>query len=229
MNKKPKKAHTIDNSRDSRPNSVNYYLHFTKASQKAGSIATESFFQLRDFLTRDINLPSKKDFADVISGIIPKLDNTAKQKQGEPRARKKEELDEIIKRSNEVLAEASTVFPFTLFPDTVTVERSKLIITQRTFFFTSRTLTIHIEDVLNVGGNVGPFFGALRIAIRGLTSEDHFVINFFWRRDAIHLKHMLQGHIMAQHDNIDYRHLEKDKLIKALLRLGQDSDREKID
>ena len=91
---------------------------------------------------------------------------------------------------------------------------------------TSKVLTIHIEDVLNIAANVGPLFGSLTIAIKGLTSEDHFSINFFRRRDVIHLKHIIQGHIMAQHDKVDYRHLERDKLVRALIEMGQDSNPE---
>lgn len=223
--KKANRARHSVKKRNPRPNSVNYYLYFSRASHKAGSIATQSFFQIRDFLGRDVRLASAQDFTDVISSVIPKSKPSLDNNPGET---KKEDLEDIIRRSNEVLAEASTVFPFTLFPDTITVDRSKLILTKRTFFMTSQVLTIHIEDVLNIAANVGPFFGSLTVAIKGLTSEDHFTINFFKRNDAVHLKHIIQGHIMAQHDNIDYRHLDRHKLIHTLIELGKDSNPEKV-
>ncbi len=225
--KKANNARSVKRYRSIRPNSVNYYLYFSKASNKAGAIATQSFFQLRNFLSKDIALPSTADFSDVITTIIPKLSNYKTTDSDNINSKESNEnLDDMVRRSNEVLAEASTVFPFTLFPDTVTVDRSKLIITQRTFFMSSKVLTIHIEDVLNIAANVGPFFGSLTIAIKGLTSEDHFSINYFHRKDVIHLKHIIQGHIMAQHDKIDYLHLNKDKLIKTLIELGRDSNPE---
>jgi hypothetical protein len=37
-----------------------------------------------------------------------------------------DELSRIVSHSHEVLATATTVFPFTWFPDTVTVDREKL-------------------------------------------------------------------------------------------------------
>ncbi|HEX5796888.1 MAG TPA: hypothetical protein VFX86_00685 [Candidatus Saccharimonadales bacterium] len=223
-----------------RPRSLTYYLKATKATKKIGSIATNGFFQVRDFLVKEIPLPSARDITGSLTGffnrspVLSGRTETASAKQpSEKNGNKKnnnsfedDDLETIVKNSNEVLAEATTVFPFTLFPDTVTVDRTKLTITQRTFFWSGKVTTIHIEDVLNISANVGPLFGSLTIAIKGLTSEDHYSINYFWRKDAIHLKHIIQGHMMAQHDKIDYRHLEHQKLIRTLLELGQDSNPE---
>lgn len=198
-----------------RPNSLDYYLHFGKAGKKIGSLATKGYFQVRELLEKDLSFPRVRSLRET-----PAKDHPASQHQETVT----EEVDELVQRANHVLAEASTVFPFTLFPDTVTVDRTKLTITQRTFFMTSHVITIHIEDVLNVAAHVGPLFGSLVIAIKGLTSEDHFRINFFWRKDAIHLKHVIQGHIIAQHDKIDYRRMEHKKLLDTLVGLGHDSN-----
>lgn len=42
-------------------------------------------------------------------------------------------LAEAVDASQAVLFEANTVFPFTLFPDTLKIDRDKLVITRRKF------------------------------------------------------------------------------------------------
>lgn len=132
-------------------------------------------------------------------------------------------LKQVIARSNEVLAAATTIFPFTLFRDDMVVDRTKVTITKRTFFFSKEVMSIRVEDILNVKAVVGPFFGSLILAVRVLSSEDHHSINFFWRKDAVHLKHIIQGYIIAQHNGIDCSGQTKEELIETLTELGNDS------
>ncbi len=132
-------------------------------------------------------------------------------------------LKKVVAQAHEVLASANTVFPLTLFPDTVFVDRTKITIIRRNFFWSSDVMSIRIEDVLNVSASVGPLFGSLTIASRVMSTTDHFQINHFWRNDAAHLKHIIQGYVIAQHNNIDTAHLTKDELIDTLRELGHDS------
>lgn len=131
-------------------------------------------------------------------------------------------IKKMVKLSNEVLASARTVFPVDPFPDTVVLDRTTLNITKRTFFFSNDTLSIRIEDILNAHVNIGPFLGSLTIASRILSSEDHFTINNLWRKDAVHLKHMIQGYIIALHNEIEISHLSKEELIETISELGHD-------
>lgn len=129
-------------------------------------------------------------------------------------------LEKIINQSHEILAEANTVFPVTLFPDTVVVDRTKVTIIKRDFFMSSDTMSFRIEDVLNAEVTVGPLFGSLTIASRVMSTTDHFRIDHFWRKDAVYLKRIIQGYVIAQHNKIDVAHLSKDELIKTLDELG---------
>lgn len=132
-------------------------------------------------------------------------------------------LKKAVQQAHEVLARANTVFPVTLFPDTVLVDRTKVTIIRRNFFWSEDVMSIRIEDVLNVSASVGPLFGSLTIASRVMSTTDHFQINHFWREDASHLKHIIQGYVIAQHNNIDTAHLSKSELIETLQELGHDS------
>mgnify|MGYP000985882093 CR=1 FL=1 len=137
----------------------------------------------------------------------------------------KEGLQKLIRKSHQLLASAQTVIlPINLFPDSVTIDRTKVTITKRAFFWTSSVISIRIEDVLNVACSTGPIFGSLIISSRIMNSTDHYEIDYFWRKDALYLKQLIQGYVIAQHNRIETSHLNRKELIKTLLELGRDSD-----
>lgn len=133
------------------------------------------------------------------------------------------ELAHVLEQSNEVLARATTIFPLTLFPDTMILDRTKLTVIRRQFFYSEDVMSIRIEDILNVTSSVGPFFGSVTIATRVLSSDDHFTIHKFTRRDAQHMKHMIQGYVIARQNNIACDHLSHDQLVDTLRELGHDT------
>jgi hypothetical protein len=144
-------------------------------------------------------------------------------KKGQTEVDPTKKLEKIVKQSHDVLASANTVFPVTLFPDTVFVDRTKVTIIRRNFFWSADVMSIRIQDVLNVSASVGPLFGSLTLVSRVMSTVDHFQINYFSRSDATHLKHIIQGYVIAQHNKLDTAHLSKEELIATLEELGHDS------
>lgn len=137
----------------------------------------------------------------------------------------REGLRKIVRKSHQLLASAQTVIlPVNLFPDSVTVDRTKVTITKRTFFWSSSVISIRIEDVLNIACSTGPIFGSLTISSRVMNSTDHYEIDYFWRKDALYLKQLIQGYVIAQHNQIETSHLDRRELVQTLLDLGSDSD-----
>lgn len=123
-------------------------------------------------------------------------------------------------KSHDILFKANTVFPFTLFPDTVTLDREKLSFATRYFFYVANVTSVPVRDLLSVEANVGPFFGSLQ------TSSRYFItspkkISFLWREDAIKLERLLQGYIIAHEQKIDCESIETAKLKRLLNDLGK--------
>lgn len=133
----------------------------------------------------------------------------------------KKELKAAIRGSNEVLATATTTF--TLFPDTLTVDRAKLTIAKRSFFRVAEVMSMRIEDILNVTTMVGPFFGNIKIVSRVLNSEQAYTVGRFWRGDAERTKRITQGYVIALQRNIDCSTLPTKELVDMLDKLGQDN------
>lgn len=137
----------------------------------------------------------------------------------------REGLSKIVRKSHQLLGSAQTVIlPVNLFPDRVTIDRTKVTITKRTFFWSSSVISIRIEDVLNVACSTGPIFGSLTVSSRVMNSTDHYEIDYFWRKDALYLKQLIQGYVIAQHNQIETSHLNRRELVKTLLELGSDSE-----
>lgn len=131
-----------------------------------------------------------------------------------------QQLVNAVASSQELLCKASTVFPFVLFPDSIAVDREKVTITHTSFFKTGDTASIHIDDILNVTANVGPFFGSIALTIRNIPQHDPPTVRYLTRKDVLCVKNILQGYIIARQNNIDCASLPKDQLISMLQRLG---------
>lgn len=130
------------------------------------------------------------------------------------------ELSRAIGNAHEVLLRATTVFPFTLFPDTVVVDRTKLTITHKFFFKVSEVMSIRIEDILNVTAHVGPLFGSVKIATRFFDTKPAYHVKYLQRDDALRLKRVVQGYIIAVKQGINTAALSTQELAVMLDRLG---------
>lgn len=134
-----------------------------------------------------------------------------------------EKLIELTEKSHDVLFTADTVFPFTLFPDTITLDREKLTVVDRFFFRVAKTITVPITSMISADANVGPFFGSVHMTSKYFSDNTH-TVNFLRRHDAEQIHRLLQGFIIAHEKGIDASGIEKEDL-KILLRdLGHGTD-----
>lgn len=138
------------------------------------------------------------------------------------------QLSQAVNATQETLLEATTVFPFTLFPDTVIVDREKLTVTHRIFFQVAEVMSIRIDDVLNVTADVGPFFGSLKISTRFFDRRKPYKVNYLWREDALRIKRVMQGCIIARQKDIDCTAFGAKELADMLDQLGQASPTEEV-
>lgn len=205
---------------------------FAKPATKVGIVATKAAFLIKQFLNTEIPmLPPVQSFIGRIEKMqpeekdTPEEDSSSGDKAKSKATQKRKDIDELVKlvkHSREMLAKSTTVFPFTFFPDTITVDRTKVTIHKRSFFFVSETVSIRIADIMNVTCGVGPIFGSITITI--VMTGDRLTTNFFWRNDAVYLKHIIQGLVIATSNNADTTKLSKHELITTLAELGHDAN-----
>ncbi len=188
-------------------------------SRRLGKVAARPLVTAKEALTKERSLPTTEQ---LLGTSTPLSDLKPKSKQTNS-DQSTASLKKIVKQSHEILGQATTIFPFTLFPDSVIVDRTKVTIIKRNFFWSEDVVSIRIEDVLNATSGVDPIFGSLNVSSRVMNSTDHYQIKFLWKSDATHLKHLIQGYVIAQHNDIDVSHLKRDELIKTLCELGDDT------
>ena len=197
---------------------VSPYELLLRQNKKLGKFATAAFRGVRTVLNQEIPLPSKEQFLQTLT-LTPR-----QKEQISPEVSKIDALKKEVRRSHEVLASARTVFPMKLFPDRVILDRTKITIVRRDFFWSSNVVSIRVEDVLNVVCGTGPLFGSISISSRVMNSIDHFEINFLWRSDATQLKNLIQGYVIAKHNKINTNELSRKELMETISELGRDSD-----
>jgi hypothetical protein len=109
-----------------------------------------------------------------------------------------------------------------VFSDTLTVDRAKLTVTKRSFWKSGEVVSSRIEDLLNVTATVGPIFGAVKITSRVMSPERPYEIKHFWREDALRLKRVIHGYIIALQRGVDCSSLPSGELATMLDKLGED-------
>ncbi|MBX4201828.1 hypothetical protein KW803_02955 [Candidatus Saccharibacteria bacterium] len=131
-----------------------------------------------------------------------------------------EKLIDITEKAQDVLFQADTVFPFTLFPDTITLDCEKLTVATRSFFRTARIVSVPVSSISSAEVDVGPFFGSLHMASKYFV-QNTYSVNFLSRSNAAKIHHLLQGFIIANEKKIDVTNINKDDLLVLLDDLGQ--------
>jgi hypothetical protein len=133
-----------------------------------------------------------------------------------------EKLIDLAEKSHDKLFEADTVFPFTLFPDTVTLDREKLTIANRSFFRVAKIITVPITSLVSAEADVGPFFGSIHMTSKYFLDNTHH-LRYMWRHDAEKLHRLLQGYIIAHERGIDVTEVEMEDVMVLLEDLGHSS------
>ena len=142
-----------------------------------------------------------------------------KEAKPEP-ASSPEKLADLTIKAHDILYKCNTLFPFTLFPDTVTLDREKLTVAERFFFRMAKILSVPIADILSVEAHVGPLFGSVSITSRYFSSNP-LSVKYLARSDAVRIQHLVQGYIIAHERKVDCANIEKEELVVLLKDLGQ--------
>jgi hypothetical protein len=147
-------------------------------------------------------------------------DKLKSQAEGSKTAKGPEDLQELTAKSQDVLYEATTVWPFTLFPDTITLDREKLTIANRFFWRTANITSVPVGEIMSAEAIVGPFFGSLHLTFR-FFADNTKDVNFLTHKDAVEMQRLIHGYIIAHRREIDVSKNSKEELIKLLCELGQ--------
>lgn len=130
-------------------------------------------------------------------------------------------LQDIVQQAQNILYAAKAVFPFDLFPDTITIDRQKLTVVHHPFFSAKQTVSVPHSNITNIQADIGPIFGSL------IVTSEHFInntqtIQFLPKKDALAIQQLVQGFItVSKEESIDTSKIDDKTLVKMLNELGR--------
>jgi len=116
--------------------------------------------------------------------------------------------------------EFKSTFPFTLFPDEIIVDETKVSIHTHYFFATKQVRSVEFKDIFNVTIQQGVVFANMTIADR-FFSQEPINTPYLKKNDAIKARRLIQGLILASKEGIKIHDLPYDELMQKLERIGK--------
>lgn len=129
-------------------------------------------------------------------------------------------IEELAARSQEVLFETTTVFPFTFFPDKISIDRVKVSVTKRIFWMDKITESILHEEIVSISAHSVFFLGSVTILSRQVNLKP-LIINSLKREDAQRVRRILQGLSVARQKQVDLDSLDRDTLLATVEAIGR--------
>lgn len=129
------------------------------------------------------------------------------------------ELRDLAKNTAEALFSCQTVFPFTFFPDRITVDQNKVDIIYSYFLFTKTIVTLMIEDIRTVEVNTGPLFAEMRFEINGY-GKNPPPIRYLAKEDAIKMRRMIMGLAVVKRKEVETEGVANSQIKKNVEKIG---------
>lgn len=145
--------------------------------------------------------------------------NKKEKKESKKIINDEKKLGGLIKTTQEVLFEASSVFPFDLFPDEIAIQRNKIDIINREFFASEELHTVLIENIVFVEADVTMILASVKLMEKQNT-QNVMSVKYLSKKNAIKARNIIQGLILALEDGLDISDIPKEKLVLELERLG---------
>lgn len=129
-----------------------------------------------------------------------------------------DKLGKLIDKTNAVIYETSSVFPFQLFPDRLIVDENKVTLIRKELFF-KRIVPIMYEDLLTVKVNRSFIFASIEFEVKRISIKPR-PISYLRPRDATLTKKYIMGLVEAKRAKIDLSKLTTKQIREKLEEIG---------
>jgi hypothetical protein len=136
----------------------------------------------------------------------------------------KRKLNELIQKSRKPLFEMSTIFPFDLFPDKLSIELDRVNIYHRNFLETGEVRGIAMSNIGEVVIGLSPFLTTLRIIEERIGPESTHTFKPVWKEDAVKARRIITGLIIANKEGIELTIFKPEELAKKAEDLGKSQE-----
>lgn len=132
----------------------------------------------------------------------------------------KSPLEALVQDQQVPLFCVTTVFPFRLFPTTVSVDKKKVDVIREIFYKSKHIQSILIQDIANVTVETNLFFAQLVINDR-LPLNQPIVIEYLPKESAMKIRRIIEGLLVGDHAQIDTAQSSGDHFVSQLETIGR--------
>jgi hypothetical protein len=162
----------------------------------------------------DINIFSRKTQSLKDQALQEEGKNEQMINKATKKAEDKQTVSDLIKKSNRCIISISSQFPWTLFPNTIEVEESRITFIFRQFL-ASQSHSVDIKDISNVFIESSPFFATLEIISRTF-AENNITIGHLDAKKAARVQMIIEGLRTFTEHNIDTSNYQVNELIAKI-------------
>ena len=126
----------------------------------------------------------------------------------------KQEVNQLVKKSNRSIISISSLFPWDLIPNSITIEESRVVFIFRQFLST-QSHSVDIRDISNIIIESSLFFATLQIVSKTYT-QNIIRIGNLNKEQAMHAQIIIEGLRSFEEHNIDTSEYEIDELIAKI-------------
>lgn len=127
-------------------------------------------------------------------------------------------FQKLLNQTENILFKASTLFPFDLFPDEISIDGHKVNVVIHEFFLSNDIHSISIEMIRDIQVDTGPFLASLTIIPDGYPAHP-IIVNNLKKKDAIKAQKIIQGLMLIKRQRMNTSNLTPSDSID-LERLG---------
>lgn len=139
--------------------------------------------------------------------------------QAKSRSDEIDKFEAVLGGSKRVLLKTSSIFPFDLFPDEITIDETKVSIVYHEFFFSDEVHSITIDMIKDIDVETGPLFATLKIVPDGYPGRP-MELRFLKKKDAIKARQIIQGLIIARKHGIDPTKIQSEDFLEKIELMG---------
>jgi hypothetical protein len=159
--------------------------------------------------------------------IVQKGKEEAIQENAKEKEANKQRVEAITARHEIELLRTQSVFPFTIFTDTLIIDTTKVTIAKKQLVATEYIITIPLKDISDVTVQTVLFLATLTISYMpqaassgGGTPVEVRIPNLN-RSDAINAKNILKGVLVADAEEINIADLSPEEVADVLQKFGK--------
>ncbi len=129
-------------------------------------------------------------------------------------------IESQVERDILVLYRAESLFPFDIFPTQVLIYPTRVEIVDVIFFGSQEVKSIMIQDIFTIDVITSLWLSSIRITSRQPT-RPVIVVTKLKNKDALRIKNIVQGLVIAQRNGLDLLHLNPAQIVQEAFELGQ--------